>query len=133
MSIELAKGLAEAAKAHGRSLGHNAMIVAVVDDGGHLVYLERMDGVSPGTIDVAVLKARSSAMFRRESKAFEDTVASGLIGLVSIPGMAAFEGAVPVLAEGDVIGAIAVSGLTKELDGTIAAAAAAAVDNLLTD
>jgi uncharacterized protein GlcG (DUF336 family) len=131
LTIDLAKRIAAASKAHARRRGHPDLIVAVVDPGGHLLYLERMDGVAPGTVQVALLKAQSAVAFGVESKHFEDTVAAGLTGLVGLPGMAAFEGAVPIRVDGEVIGAIAISGLTKELDGEIARAGAAAVPRIL--
>ena len=131
LSIDLAKRIAEASKAYAKDKGHDALIVAIVDPGGHLLYLERMDGIPPGTVQVATLKARSSALFEAPSKAFEDAVADGLIGLVGLPGMAAFEGAVPIRIDGQVVGAIAVSGITKELDGEIAQAGANAVRDIL--
>jgi glc operon protein GlcG len=131
LTIELAKRLAAAAQAHARDLGHPALVVAIVDPGGHLLYLERMDGVAPGTVQVATLKAQSAVASGTESKHFEETVAQGLVGLVGLPGMAAFEGAVPIRVDGDVIGAIAVSGLTKELDGEMARAAVDALPEIL--
>jgi glc operon protein GlcG len=131
ISLELAKRLAAAAVDHAHALGHDAVTVLVVDAGGVLVYLERMDGVMPGTVQVALLKAQSSAAFGRPSKHYEQVVADGLTGLIGLPGMAAFEGAVPVRVDGHVIGAVAVSGLTKELDGEIAQAAVDAVSAVL--
>jgi glc operon protein GlcG len=131
LTIEAAKRIAEAAKSYAGRKGHPTLIVAIVDAGGYLLYLERMDGVKPGTVDVAVLKAQSAARFDIESKSFEQSVSDGLIGLVGLPGMAAFEGAVPIRVDGDLIGAIAISGLTKELDGEIARAAVAALPKIL--
>ncbi len=131
ITLELAKRLAAAAVSYAHTIGHDALIVLVVDAGGHLVYLERMDGVMPGTVQVALLKAQSSAAFGQPSKHYEQVVADGLTGLVGLPGMAAFEGAVPVRAGGHVIGALAVSGLTKELDGAIAQAAVDALAEAL--
>jgi glc operon protein GlcG len=131
LTIELAKRLASTAKSYARRRGHPRLIVVIVDPGGHLLYLERMDGVSPGTVQVATLKAQSAVAFGVESKHFEDGVAHGLVGLVGLPGMAAFEGAVPIRVDGQVIGALAISGLTKELDGEIARAAVAALPRIL--
>jgi uncharacterized protein GlcG (DUF336 family) len=127
LTIGVAKGIAEAAKGHAASKGHPNLIVAVVDAGGHLLYLERMDGISAGTVDVAILKARSSAIFGVDSKNFRDAVDGGLVGLVGLPGMAAFLGAVPIYCDGDVVGAIAISGLNEELDREIAQAGADAI------
>ena len=131
LSIDVVKQLAEAAKAAARAQGFDALIVCVVDPGAHLLYLERMDGIPPGTVDVAYLKARSAAMFYVPSKNFEEAVNGGLIGLVGLPGMAAFEGAAPIMHEGRCLGAIAVSGLTKELDGEFAQAGADALAAIL--
>jgi uncharacterized protein GlcG (DUF336 family) len=131
LSIDLAKKIAEASKAYAKNKGYDALIVAIVDPGGYLLYLERMDGVPPGTVQVATLKARSAALFEVPSKNFEDAVSEGLLGLVGLPGMAAFEGAAPILIDGDVVGAIAISGLTKELDGEFAQAGADAVSEIL--
>jgi glc operon protein GlcG len=131
LSIEVVKQLADASKAAAKAQGFDALIVCVVDPGGFLLYLERMDGIPPGTVDVAYLKARSAAMFNVPSKNFEEAVGEGLIGLVGLPGMAAFEGAAPIMHEGRCLGAIAVSGLTKELDGEFAQAGADALPSIL--
>ena len=131
LTIEVVKQLAEASKTAAKQQGFDALIVCVVDPGGFLLYLERMDGVAPGTVDVADLMARSAAMFGVVSKNFEDAVADVLAGLVGLPGMAASEGAAPILHEGRCLGAIAVSGLTKELDGEFAQAGADALTTIL--
>jgi glc operon protein GlcG len=131
LTIDVTKQLAEAAKAAARAKGFDALIVCVIDPGGYPLYLERMDGIPPGTVQVALLKAQSAAMFYVPSKAFEDEVAKGLVGLVGLPGMAAFEGAAPIMHEGRCLGAIAVSGLTKELDGEFAQAGADALPRIL--
>ena len=130
LTLELAKAVAAAAKRDAADRGH-AIVLAVVDAGGHLVYLERMDGVAHGTVQVAILKAQSSAAFRTPSKTFERAVDAGVLGLVGLPGMAPYEGAVPIDVDGETVGAIAVSGVTKEIDGEIAQAAVDAVPGLL--
>jgi glc operon protein GlcG len=130
LGLELAQRIAAAARSFARKSGWN-ITVAIVDAGGHLVYFERADGIAAGTVQVAILKAQSAAAFEVPSKNFEDSVASGLIGLVALPGMAPFEGAVPIRVDGQAIGAIAVSGVTKEADGAIAQAGADAVPGIL--
>ena len=132
LTLELSKGIAEAAKSYAAERGW-AIVLAIVDAGGHLVYFERMDGVAHGTVQVAILKAQSSAAFKSPSKKFENAVDDGLFGLVGLPGMAPYEGAVPIAHDGVTLGAIAVSGVTKEIDGEIAQAAADAVADLLRD
>ena len=130
LTLELAKAIAEAAKAYAGERGWT-IVLAVVDAGGHLVYFERQDGVAHGTVQVAILKAQSSAAFRSPSKTFENAVDDGLFGLVGLPGMAPYEGAVPIAVDGQTLGAIAVSGVTKEIDGEIAQAAVDAVPEIL--
>jgi glc operon protein GlcG len=130
LTLDLAKAVAEAAKSYATSRGWT-IVLAIVDSGGHLVYLERMDGVAYGTVQVAILKAQSAAAFETPSKTFENAVDEGLIGLVGLPGMAPYEGAVPISVGGQTLGAIAISGVTKEIDGEIAQAAVDAVVDIL--
>jgi glc operon protein GlcG len=132
LTIGVAKQLAEAAKAYARDQGHPNLIVLVVDPGGHLLYLERGDGIAWGTVDVALLKAQTSVRFNQPSKHLEKgLVEDGIAGLANLPGVACFEGAVPIRLDGAMLGAISVSGLTKELDGEIAQAGADALEGLL--
>jgi glc operon protein GlcG len=130
LTLELAQAMARAARSYA-SEHEWAIVLAIVDAGGHLVYFERMDGVAHGTVQVAILKAQSAAAFKTASKTFENAVDDGLFGLVGLPGMAPYEGAVPIEVNGVTLGAIAVSGVTKEIDGEIAQAAADAVPELL--
>ncbi len=130
LTLELAKQIAGACTDYAHQRGF-AIDLAIVDDGGYLVYFEREDAVAVGTVQVAILKAQSAAVFGVPSKHFELSVRDGLVGMVGLPGMAAFEGAVPIRADGHVIGAVAVSGVTKEIDGEIAQVGASAVDDIL--
>jgi len=132
LSLELARRIADEARAFAARSGWK-ITVAIVDPGGALVYFERHESIAAGTTQVAILKAQSAAAFQVPSKYLEDAVASGLVGMVGLPGMAAFEGAVPIAVEGAVIGAIAVSGVTKEADGAIAQAGADAVARILAE
>jgi glc operon protein GlcG len=130
LSLDLARRIADACRDFAGRSGWK-ITVAIVDAGGHLVYFERADGIATGTVQVAILKAQSAAAFEVPSKNLEDSVASGLVGLVALPGMAPFEGAVPIRVDGQAIGAVAVSGVTKEADGSIAQAGADAVVRIL--
>jgi uncharacterized protein GlcG (DUF336 family) len=132
LTLELAKRIAEVCTNVAHEKGF-VIDLAVVDSGGYLMYFEREDGVSVGTIQVAIMKAQSSAVFGTPSKQFEINVREGLVGMVALPGMAPFEGAVPIKVDGDVIGAVAVSGVTKEIDGEIAQAGADAVAGILVE
>jgi len=132
LTLELAKRVAGVCTDYAHEKGF-AIDLAIVDAGGYLIYFEREDGVSVGTVQVAIMKAQSSAVFGTPSKQFETNVREGLIGMVALPGMAPFEGAVPIKVDDDVIGAIAVSGVTKEIDGEIAQVGADAVPGILAE
>lgn len=101
-----------------------AMVIAVVDDGGHLIHLARMDGALIASVTVATEKARCAAQFKRPTKFFEDGVATGRQVLLSLPGVIPIEGGVPLLADGQLIGAIGVSGGAPTQDGQCAQAGA---------
>jgi glc operon protein GlcG len=104
-----------------------AVVIAIVDDAGLLVYLERLDGVQPASCDIAQAKARGAALFRRPTKALEETVAGGRVALLSLPHITPVEGGVPLLHEGQVVGAIGVSGVQSFEDGIVAKAGADAL------
>jgi glc operon protein GlcG len=106
------------------------MVVAIVGPQGDLVYLEKMDGTQSASVALAERKARTSALFRRPTKAFADQFAAGNTGFMSFPNEArpiASEGGVPIILNGKQIGAIGVSGGTGAQDGVVAAAGASAV------
>jgi len=104
-----------------------AVTIAVVDDGGHLLALERLDGASPNTAYLAPEKARTAALGRRESGWYEELVNGGRTSFLSTVGITCLEGAVPVIYEGQVIGAVGVSGVKSSFDAQIARAGAATV------
>lgn len=103
--------------------------IAVVDGGGHLVAFYRLDNTQYGSVEVAIAKAKSAALFRRPTKAFEDILAGGGANLriLKVEGAVPVEGGVPILRGGKIIGAIGVSGVKSNEDGIIAQAGAAAV------
>lgn len=107
------------------------VVIAIVDDGGDLVYLQRHDGVQLGSIDVAIAKARSALRFKRPTLAFEDMVGSGRQGYLAMPGVVPVEGGVPLEVGGTVVGAIGVSGVRSQQDGEIARAGVAALADAL--
>jgi glc operon protein GlcG len=104
------------------------MVVAVVDDGGNLIYLERMDGTQIGSIEVAVAKAQSANNYKRPTKAFEDALAGGRMAVLKLPGAMPLEGGIPIMIEGKVVGAIGVSGGTSPQDGEVAKAGIEVMD-----
>ncbi|WP_291295385.1 heme-binding protein [Elioraea sp.] len=101
--------------------------IAVVDDGGHIVSLRRMDGVHTGTVDVAIAKARTAAGFRRPSRLLAQGLAAGATALLALPGCLPIEGGVPLCVSDQVIGAVGVSGAAPTIDDAIAEAGNAAL------
>ena len=123
-SADLAKAMA-ACKAEADKNGWNVAI-AIVDDGGYLLSFDRMDGVAPISAEVAVGKARCSAMTRRPSKFFEDRVKERPAFVVFPAGML-IQGAVPIMARNECVGAIGVSGVQSHQDEQVAQAGASAI------
>jgi len=109
VSLALAKKMAAAAEAEATKNNWN-MVITVVDDGGNIVYLGRMDGTQLGSIDVSQGKARTALNFRRPSKAFQDLVDQNQAHLITLPHVVAVQGGLPIILDGKVIGAIGVSG-----------------------
>jgi glc operon protein GlcG len=126
LTLSGAKRIAAAAEAEAVKNKWN-VVIAIVDDGGNLLYLQRADGTQIGSVDVAVAKARTAIKFKRPSKALEDAVAGGRNAVLALPGAVPVEGGVPLMAASEIIGAIGVSGVTSQQDGQIAAAGAAEV------
>lgn len=110
---------------------HNgwAVSIAIVDDGGHLLWQQRLDGAPPLSSYIAPAKARTSALGRRETKLYEDVINNGRFAFLSAPQLeGALEGGVPVVVDGHVIGAVGVSGVKSEQDARIARAGVAALE-----
>ncbi len=128
ISTEDAKRVATAAIAEARRNSWN-MAIALVDTGGYLVYFEPMPNTQLGSVDLAIEKARASALFRRPTKVFQDAVAGGGDGLrvLRLTGTIPNEGGVPIIVEGKVVGAIGISGGSVEQDGQAAKAGASSL------
>ena len=125
VTVENAKKAAAAALAEARKNNWN-MAVSVVDTGGNLVYYEKMDNTQLGSAEVAVDKARSAAMFKRPTKAFEDALATGgaSLRILSVKGAVPVNGGNPLVMDGKIVGAIGVSGDTPDHDGQCSKAGA---------
>ena len=121
LTLEIAKQVAAAGEAEARKNNWN-VVVAVVDDGGHLICLHRMDDTQYASSDVAVRKAQTAIAFKRPSKAFEDAVLAGRTVAMSLP-IVSLEGGVPLVVDGKMIGAVGVSGVASQQDGVVAKAA----------
>lgn len=121
ISLENAKKAAAAAIAESRK-NNWTMAVAVVDPSGTLVYYEKTDNTQTASAEVAIEKARASAMYKRPTKSFEEAVAKGGEGLrvLTLKGVVAADGAVPIVVDGKIIGAIGLSGGTSAQDGQCA-------------
>jgi uncharacterized protein GlcG (DUF336 family) len=126
LSLEDAKRVAAAARAEAEKNGW-AIVIAVVDDGGHLMYLERIDGAQKASSRIAEEKARTAILFKRPSKAIEDSVLEGRIVMLALPGAVPLEGGVPLVKDGQFLGGIGISGVQSFQDGIVARAGAAAL------
>lgn len=127
--LELADVKSIAAAAEAEALKNNwAVTIAIVDDGGHLLHLQRLDGAAPISAHIAPAKANTAAMGQRESKIYEDVINGGRASFLSAPyiqGM--LEGGVPIMKDGQCLGAVGVSGVKSSEDAQIARAGIAAI------
>jgi len=101
-----------------------AMVITILDEGGNLIYQERMDDAQLASIQISFGKAHTALAFKRPTKALEDAISGGRNALLSLPGAVLVEGGLPIIADGKVIGAIGVSGGTSAQDGGVAKAGA---------
>jgi glc operon protein GlcG len=101
---------------------HWAVAIAIVDDGGHLLNFVRLDGTPPISAHIAPEKARAAALGRRETKIYEDMINQGRNAFLSAPLQGMLEGGVPIIADGQVVGAVGVSGVKSSEDAQIAKA-----------
>jgi len=127
LTLEAAKQILAAAQAEARRNGWT-MVICVVDDGAHVICLERMDGTQIASVTVAQDKAATAVRFKRPTKALEDAVAGGRLVVMKLGGATPIEGGVPIVVGGQVIGGIGVSGGTSPQDGVVAAAGLAVVE-----
>ncbi|MFO1244354.1 MAG: heme-binding protein [Ramlibacter sp.] len=105
-----------------------AVTIAIVDDGGHLLWLQRLDGAAPISAHIAPAKANTAALGRRESKVYEDMINGGRVSFLSAPDLKGLlEGGVPIVKDGQVLGAVGVSGVKSAEDAQIARAGIAAI------
>lgn len=130
LNLEIAKRMVAAAEAEAKK-NNFTMFICVVDDGGNVMFIERMDDAQLGSFEVSMEKAKSALLFKRPTKAFEDTVAGGRVGVIKLPGAMPVEGGLPLMADGKIIGAIGVSGGTSPQDAQVAGAGVAALEAIL--
>lgn len=128
LTSEDVKRIAAAAEAEANR-NHWPVTIAIVDDGGHLLWLQRLDGAPPISSTIGPEKARAAALGRRESKAYEDMINQGRYAFLSAPLQAMLEGGVPIVVDGQVVGAVGVSGVKSQEDAQIARVGIAALGN----
>ncbi len=127
LSLEDARHVAAAAESEAVK-NHWAVSIAVVDDGGHLLWLQRLDGAAPISAQIAPAKARTAALGRRESRIYEELINGPRTAFLSAPGLEGMlEGGVPVMVSGQCVGAVGVSGVKSSEDVQIARAGIAAL------
>jgi glc operon protein GlcG len=127
LTLTAAARVAAAAEAEAARRG-KGVVIAIVDDGGNLLLLHRLDDTQVASVEVGIGKARTAAIFRRPSRDFEDQVRNGRIAALALPGATALQGGLPLVSAGKVVGAVGVSGDTPQVDEDIARAGAAALD-----
>jgi len=128
ISLEQAKKVLAGAEAEAKKNNWN-VVISIVDSGGQLVAMQRLDGAQWGSIDVARDKAYSAVAFRRPTKAFQDAVSQGgeNLRILKLTGASPLEGGIPIVMDGKIVGAIGVSGVTSQQDAQIARAGAEAL------
>lgn len=131
LTLSAAKRAVEAAEKEAVRRGAT-MVIAVVDDGGQLILLERLDDTQVASVEVGIGKARTAAIFRRPSKVFEDQIRDGRVAALALPGATPLQGGIPIIIDGKVAGAIGVSGNTPQEDEEIAIVGASAISDKTT-
>jgi glc operon protein GlcG len=128
LTLDGAKKAAAAAAANARAHGEGAAI-AVVDDGGNLISVERLDGTFPAGARISIGKARTAALFKKPTSAFEDIIRNGRTPMIALEDFTPLQGGVPIVVDGAVVGAIGVSGAASaQRDEEVAKAGAAALE-----
>jgi uncharacterized protein GlcG (DUF336 family) len=130
LNLAVAKTIAAAAEKEAMA-NKWAMFITIIDDGGTILFVERIDDAQIGSYEVSMQKAQTALKFRRPTKAFEDLVNGGRPAVAKLPGVLPIEGGVPLMADGKVIGAIGVSGGASSQDAQVAQAGVAALESLL--
>lgn len=123
LTLEDAKRIAAAAETEAHANDWK-VVIAVVDDGGHLLYLQRSHDTQFGSVETAILKAHAAVAFQRPTKASEDAVLSGRLIHLALPGVIPAEGGMPLLRDGNVVGGLGISGVRSVQDGQVAHAGA---------
>jgi glc operon protein GlcG len=128
LTLEDVKKIAAAAEAEAKA-NNWAVTISIVDDGGHLLWLQRLDGAAPISSHIAPAKAKTAALGRRETKIYEDMINNGRVSFMTAPVLEGMlEGGVPIIISGQCVGAVGVSGVKSTEDVQIAKAGIAALE-----
>jgi glc operon protein GlcG len=130
LTLEVAKQISAAAEAEATK-NKWTVAIAVVDEGGHLMHLVKIDETQYGSVDVAIQKAQTSIAFKRPTKVFEDAIAGGRNAIIGLKGALPLQGGLPIVVDGRTIGAIGVSGVTSQQDEQVAKAGVDALPSIL--
>jgi glc operon protein GlcG len=122
LTLEAAKKIAACAESEAQK-NKWTMVIVIVDDGGNVMYLERMDNTQIGSIEVATQKAKTAISFKRSTKSFEERALAGRNVLLALPGAIPIEGGLPIVVDGQFLGALGVSGGSSDQDGAVAKSA----------
>jgi uncharacterized protein GlcG (DUF336 family) len=125
LTLDDCKKMSVACEAEARKNNWN-VVIAILDDGGHLLLLERMDGATPANAEIAVQKGRSAAVSRRSTKMWEDRIKEGRVSMLKMP-VLPIQGGIPIMHQGECVGGIGVSGVQSHEDEQIAQAGANAL------
>lgn len=129
LTLEAAKAIAAASEAEAKK-NNFTMVICIVDDGGHIILLEKMDGTQLGSVQVAQDKAMTALNFKRPTKALEDAVAGGRNAVLKLTGAIPIEGGIPIIVNGELVGAIGASGGTSPQDAQVAQAGVAVAEKM---
>ncbi|MBA3754780.1 MAG: heme-binding protein [Nitrosomonas sp.] len=127
LTLDDAKKIAVGAEAEAKR-NEWPVVIVIVDDGGHLLHLQRLDNTQYGSINVAIEKARAAIAFRRPTKIWEENIVQGQLRYLNLPGTLPIEGGLPIVINGQFVGAVGVSGVRSFQDAQIAQAG---IDTLL--
>ena len=121
LTLDDAKKVAAGAEAEAKR-NEWLVVIVIVDEGGHLLYLQRLDNTQFGSVNVAIEKARAAIAFRRPTKIWEENIAQGQLRYLNLPGTLPIEGGLPIVINGQFVGAVGVSGVRSFQDAQIAQA-----------
>lgn len=127
LNLAVARKIIAAAEAEAQKQGW-PVVIAVVDDGGHLICLQRLDNTQFASVEIAIHKARAAVAFKRPTKEWEKMLNDGQQRVLNLPGVLASEGGVPLVWKGQIVGAIGVSGVKPSEDGQIARTGASVLE-----